>query len=145
MAASQNLDRLAHLAEDVASTLRLLRDHHGEPSCVASITEAVAKLFGISTEFQRLAGVLDEPQYYSSLYRIEHDVQNVCHSVNLTLSVALTIAHRTRDSSQWMIWDDLDHRTRTVEGADFIQRLNWYTSYVQGMLDLLHGDPDAVA
>jgi len=142
MAASQNLDRLARQAEDVASTLRLLRDQHGEPSCVASITEAVAKLFGISTEFQRLAGALDQPQYYSSLYRIERDVEIVCHSVNLTLSVALTIAHRTRDSSQWMIWDDLDHRTRTVEGADFLQRLTWYQAYVQGLLDLLDGYPD---
>jgi hypothetical protein len=66
----------------------------------------------------------------------------VYHSVDLTLEVALTIAHRTRDSSQWMIWGDLDHRTRTVEGSDFLERLSWYQSYIQGLLDLLEGYPD---
>jgi hypothetical protein len=102
----------------------------------------VAKLFGISTELRRLAGAFGQPQYYSSLYRIERDVQLVYHSVDLTLGVALTIAHRTRDSSQWMIWGDLDHRTRTVEGSDFLERLSWYQSYIQGLLDLLEGYPD---
>lgn len=142
MAASETLNRLASQAEDVASTLRHLRDQHGEPSYIASITEAVAKLFGISTELRRLAGAFGQPQYYSSLYRIERDVQLVYRSVDLTLGVALTIAHRTRDSSQWMIWGDLDHRTRTVEGSDFLERLSWYQSYIQGLLDLLEGYPD---
>jgi len=140
--AVQSLNHLAQQAEDVASALRHLRDQHGEPSYIASITEAVAKLFGISTELQRLAGAFDQPQYYSSLYRIERDVQLVYRSVNLTLEVVLTTVHRTRDSSQWMVWGDLDHRTRAVEGSDFLERLSWYQSYIQGLLDLLDGYPD---
>lgn len=142
MAASETLNHLAQQSEDVASALRHLRDRHGEPSYIASITEAVAKLFGISTELRRLAGAFDQPHYYSSLYRIEPDVQLVYRSVNLTLEVALTIAHRTRDSSQWMVWGDLDHRTRAVEGSDFLERLSWYQSYIQCLLDLLDGYPD---
>lgn len=142
MDASQNLNRLALQAEDVASTLRHLRDQHGEPSCIASITEAVAKFFGISTELQRLAATLDQPQYHPSLHRIERDVQLVYRSVNLTLEVAMAIAHNTRESSQWMIWGNLDHRTRNVEGADFLERLTWYQYYIQSLLDLLQGYPD---
>jgi hypothetical protein len=142
MDASDYLNRLAQQAEDVASALRLLRDQHGEPSVIASITEAVAKLYGISTELQRLAGAFDTPQYRSSLYRIEPDVQILCRSLKCTLGVALTMAHRTRDSSQWMVWGDLDYRTRNVEGSDFLERLTWYQSYVQGLLDLLDGYPD---
>ena len=140
--AVQSLNHLAQQAEDFASALRHLRDQHGEPSYIASITEAVAKLFGISTELRRLAGAFDQPHYYSSLYRVERDVQLVYRSFDLTLQVALTIAHRTRDSSQWMVWGDLDHRTRAVEGSDFLERLSWYQSYIQGLLDLLDGYPD---
>jgi hypothetical protein len=142
MDASEYLNRLAHQAEDVASALRLLRDQHGEPSAIASITEAVAKLFGISTELRRLAVAFNTPQYHPSLYRIEPDVQILCRSLKYTLGVALTMAHRTRDSSQWMVWGDLDYRTRNVEGSDFLERLTWYQSYIQGLLDLLDGYPD---
>jgi hypothetical protein len=139
MDASEYLNRLAQQAEDVASALRLLRDEYGEPSDIASITEAVAKLFGISGELRRLAGAFDQPLYDPSLHRIQQDVQLVYRSLNLTLEVALAIARRTRESSQWMIWGDLDYRTREIEGSDFLERLSLYQSYTRGLLDLLDG------
>lgn len=138
MATSQHLSRLALEAEDVASALRTLRDQHEGTASVTFITEAVSRLFGLSTTLQRLAQAHDEPRYRNSLYRIKEDVQLVYCSACYTLEVALHMGRRPV-GAQWMVWGDMDHRMREMEGVGLLERLNWYRFFAEDLLDHLDG------
>jgi hypothetical protein len=138
MATSQHISRLAHDAEEVASALHNLRQSASADA--TSITEAVAKLFGISTVLQRLIAVQTSPQYEHSLYRIQRDVQLVYRSLRYTLNVALDVIRRSRESAQAMVWGDLIHRMSGLERAGFSERLFWYQKLIQMLLNQLDGD-----
>lgn len=138
MATSQHLSRLALEAEDVASALRTLRDQHEGTSSITVITEAVSRLFGLSTTLRRLAQAHDDSRYRNSLYRIRDDVQLVYCSACYTLEVALHMGRRPV-GAQWMVWGDMDHRMREMEGAGLLERLNWYRIFAEDLLDQLDG------
>lgn len=138
MATSQHLARLARDAEDVASVLRLFRDQYEETSSVTSITDAVGKLFGVSSALLKLGDAQHDSRYRSSWYRIQGDVDLVYRSATHTLEAALDMVDRPPDS-QWMVWGDLNYRMSNVERVDFLDRLNWYTVFSRDLLDLISG------
>lgn len=138
MATSQHLSRLAHDAEDVASTLRLFREQYKDSSSVTDITDAVGKLFGVSSALLSLADAQGDSRYRPSLYRIQNDVDLMYRSAKHTVEAAMDMVDRPGDS-QWMIWGDLNHRMATVERVDLLDRLNWYQVFGRDLLDLLNG------
>lgn len=143
MADSQQLSRLVASAEDFASALKSLRDDvlRDASRDVTDITGAIAELYRISTVLRQLRDALEAPRYENRIYRIQPEVRLVCRSAHCTFRTALDMFGRANDMSQWMVWDDIDHRMRIVEHASLFVRLRWYSNLTQGLLDQLDGYP----
>lgn len=143
MADSQQLSRLVASAEDFADALKTLRDEVPRDAArdVTDITGAIGELYRISTILRQLRDAFEAPRYEDRIYRIQSDVRLVYRSAQRTLTTALGMVGRANDMSQWMIWDDLDHRMRVVERAALLVRLRWYYNLTQGLLDQLEGYP----
>lgn len=143
MADSQQLSRLVASAEDFADALKALRDDvlRDAPRDVTDITGAIAELYRISTVLRQLRDALEAPRYENRIYRIQPDVRLICRSAHRTLRTGLDMLGRANDMSQWMVWDDLDHRMRVREGVALSMRLRLYHNLTEGLLDQLDGYP----
>lgn len=141
MADSRQLSRLVESAEDFACALQTLRDDvpRDAQRDVTDITGAIGELYRLSTILRQLRDAFEASRYEDRIYRIGPDARLVCRSAQRTLSTALGMVGRASDFSQWMVWDDLDHRMRVMERAALLVRLRWYYNLTQGLLDQLEG------
>lgn len=141
MADSRQLSRLVESAEDLACALTNLRDEvpRDSPRGVTDITGAIGDLYRLSNILRQLENAAKDPRYGDRIYRISGDVRLVCRSIERTLDVALRMTGRADDSTQWMVWEDMDHRMRDVERVSLLGRLSWYHVFAQGLLDQLNG------
>jgi hypothetical protein len=135
------LSRLIESAQDLASTLRNLRDDVplSARRGVTDITCAIGELYRLRNILQEMRNVYEAPRYKHRLYRIQTDTGLLCHSAQRSMDLAREIVEHASKVNKWMFWDDLAHRMGNVERMPLLTRLGCYHILTQGLLDQLEG------
>lgn len=123
-------------AEEVAAGLQSYLDELPQHS--TEIAGIIGDLFGIGSRLRGLDRAEVDPQYHSSLYRIDDDLYRlILPNLVLTLRAIRTMFART--GPYQMVWDDLCHMMDAEGGATLQLRLEWYTSFLDALVEVLNG------
>jgi len=134
---SRPLIRLATNAEDAASGLLVYRD--SLLSYATRITAIITELYAVSAVLRELDNAQIDPGHRPGWYRIENDVDLIVLSIQYTLEDVFNMFRRARGRSQKTVWDDLEHRMSQDETVDFLERLQWYSAFLEDTFAVLEG------
>ncbi|OCK83881.1 hypothetical protein K432DRAFT_379096 [Lepidopterella palustris CBS 459.81] len=137
-------------SEDVAAGLQIFLDEI--PQYAKDITGDIAELFAISSALHVLDEGLDLSRYGRYSGRIMGDLDLALPSLGHTLDDIRHMFGKSNRSTQQhpgafpgtpqygLIWDDLCMDFKN-QGMDLPSRLEMYRVYLQGLYDILKGDP----